>query len=214
MHPRAKNLKAIVLGADWRNRFALNTGKPLRTFLAILCTAFALALLSPQTLRAQADLGSIGGTVTDVTGAVVAAAKVTVTNNETGAQRVTVTNSTGGYSVNQLNPGSYQLSIAASGFATALQKISVTVGSQNSINVKLAVASEKTEITVSADNFSGVQLEKAEISTVIESDQIQNLPTLDRNPYNLVQYSGNLSSDPTATSRGVGFNISGARSAS
>jgi hypothetical protein len=214
MHPRAKTLKAISLGANWCDRLALNTGKPLRTFLAILCAGLALALLSPQALRAQADLGSISGTVTDTTGAVVAAAKVTVTNNETGAQRVSVTNSTGGYSVSQLNPGSYQLSIAAGGFATALQKVSVTVGSQNTVNVKLSVASEKTEITVSADNFSGVQLEKAEISTVIETNQIQSLPTLDRNPYALVAFSGNLSSDSTATSRGVGFNISGARSTS
>jgi hypothetical protein len=214
MHPRAKTLKAIILGADWRDRMATHTGKPLRMLLAVLCAGLALALLSPQALRAQADLGSISGTVTDVTGAVVAGAKVSVTNNETGAQRVSVTNSTGGYSVNQLNPGSYQLSIAASGFATALQKVAVTVGSQNTVNVKLAVAAEKTEITVAADNFSGVQLEKAEISTVIESSQIQSLPTLDRNPYNLVAFSGNLSSDPTATSRGVGFNISGARSTS
>ncbi|UWZ85740.1 TonB-dependent receptor [Occallatibacter riparius] len=214
MHPRANTLKAIVLGADWRSRLALNTGKPLRAFLAIFCAAIALALFSPQALRAQADLGSIGGTVTDVTGAVVAGAKVTVTNNETGAQRVSVTNSTGGYSVNQLNPGSYQVSITASGFATAIQKVQVTVGSQNTVSVKLAVASEKTEITVSADNFAGVQLEKAEISTVIDTDQIQSLPTLDRNPYNLVAFSGNLSADPTAQSRGVGFNISGARSTS
>jgi hypothetical protein len=214
MHPRAKTLKAIVLGADWRSRLALNTGKPLRTFLAILCATFALALLSPQALRAQADLGSIGGTVTDVTGAVVAGAKVTVTNTETGAQRVSVTNSTGGYTVSQLNPGSYQVSIAASGFATAVQKVSVTVGSQNTVSVKLAVAADKTEITVAADNFSGVQLEKAEVATVIETDQIQSLPTLDRNPYNLVAFSGNLSSDPTAASRGVGFNISGGRSTS
>ena len=118
MHPRAKTLKAIILGADWRDR-ASHTGKPLRMFLAVLCAGLALALLSPQALRAQADLGSISGTVTDVTGAVVAGAKVTVTNNETAAQRVGVTNSTGGYSINQLNPGSYQLSIAASGFATA-----------------------------------------------------------------------------------------------
>jgi Carboxypeptidase regulatory-like domain len=214
MHPRAKTLKAISLGANWCDRLALITGKPLRMFLAILCAGLALALLSPQALRAQADLGSISGTVTDSTGAVVAAAKVTVTNNETGAQRVSVTNSTGGYSVSQLNPGSYQVSIAAGGFATALQKVSVTVGSQNTVNVKLSVASEKTEITVSADNFSGVQLEKAEISTVIETNQIQSLPTLDRNPYALVAFSGNLSADPTAASRGVGFNISGARSTS
>jgi Carboxypeptidase regulatory-like domain len=214
MQSRAKLLKAIIFGADWRDRLALNTGKPLRTFLAILCAGLALAFFNPQALRAQADLGSISGTVTDGSGAVVAGAKVMVTNTATGAQRAAVTNGTGGYSASQLNPGPYQVSIAVDGFATAIQKVSVTVGSQNTVNVKLAVAAESTEITVAADSFSGVQLEKAEISTVIPTDQIQSLPTLDRNPYNLVAFSGSLSADPTATSRGVGFNISGARSTS
>ena len=59
-----------------------------------------------------------------------------------------------------------------------------------------------------------MHLEKPEVAAVIETDQILSLPTLDRNPYNLVAFSGNLSSDPTATSRGVGFNISGSRSTS
>jgi hypothetical protein len=69
-------------------------------------------------------------------------------------------------------------------------------------------------IEVVADDFAGVQLEKPEVSTVIETEQILSLPTLDRNPYSLVAYSGNLSADPTAASRGVGFNISGGRSTS
>jgi len=76
------------------------------------------------------------------------------------------------------------------------------------------VAGGKTEVVVTADDFAGVQLEKAEIASVIETQQIQSLPTLDRNPYSLVAFSGNLSADPTAAARGVGFNISGSRNTS
>ena len=90
----------------------------------------------------------------------------------------------------------------------------ITVGSSNTVNVKLAVKGESTQITVTADDFAGVHLEKPEVAAVIETDQILSLPTLDRNPYSLVAFSGNLSSDPTATARGVGFNISGSRSTS
>ncbi len=89
------------------------------------------------------------------------------------------------------------------------------MGSSNTVNVKLAVKGESTQITVTADDFAGVHLEKPEVAAVIQTDQILSLPTLDRDPYSLVAFSGNLSSDPTDwQSRGVGFNISGSRSTS
>jgi hypothetical protein len=190
-----KNLRALLLGAT------LGIGLSAVTF-------------APQAAMAQADLGQVSGTVTDISGAVVAKAVVKVTNPDTGAVRTSVTNGNGAYSISQLLPANYTVSISAPGFAPATQTVSVTVGSNNTMNVKLAVAGGKTEIVVQADNFAGVQLEKAEVAAVIETEQIQSLPTLDRNPYNLVAFSGNLSSDSTATSRGVGFNISGARSSS
>ncbi|MGB8259474.1 MAG: TonB-dependent receptor [Terracidiphilus sp.] len=195
MIPRAKLFRSLILGAT-------------------LSAAFAFVTLAPVAIQAQADLGSIGGTIADASGAVIAKASVTVTNLATGAVRTTVTNSTGGFQISQLLPGDYTVTVTAAGFAPAKDTVSVTVGSNNNFSAKLAVAGGKTEVTVQADNFAGVQLEKPEVSAVIETEQIQSLPTQDRNPYNLVAYSGNLSSDPTASSRGVGFNISGARSTS
>jgi len=162
----------------------------------------------------QADLGSISGVVTDASGAVVPDAAVSVINTATGAERTTNTNARGEYAVTQLLPASYTVSISATGFASAKQTVKVTVGSSNTVNVRLSVAGGTTQIEVTADDFAGVHLEKAEVAAVIETEQIQSLPTLDRNPYNLVAFSGNLSADSTATSRGVGFNISGARSTS
>jgi hypothetical protein len=185
--------------------------------LAAAAISFGLAtltLVAPPPAQAQADLGSISGIVTDASGAVVPRAQVTVTNVETGAIRTSETGANGGYSVSQLVPGKYSVSISGPGFETATQVVTVSVGSQNAVSAKLAVAGGKTEVVVAADDFSSVQLEKAEISTVIDTEQIQTLPTLDRNPYNLVAFSGNLSADPTATARGVGFNISGARNTS
>ena len=62
-----------------------------------------------------------------------------------------------------------------------------------------------TEITLSLlTTLPGCTFEKPEVAAVIQTDQILSLPTLDRNPYNLVAFSGNLSADPTAASRGVG----------
>ena len=173
-----------------------------------------VACVGTPMAQAQADLGSCSGVVTDATGAVIPNADVTLTNVATGAVRATVTNSKGEYSVTQLLPATYKVSFDAPGFASASQNVVVTVGSTNAVSVKLAVAGGSTQITVAADDFAGVHLEKPEMAAVIQTDQILSLPTLDRNPYNLVQYSGNLSADPTAASRGVGFNISGSRSTS
>jgi len=195
MLPTKKHLRALILGVS-------------------MSIGLTTAVLVPAPAVAQADLGSVSGTVTDASGAVIGKAAVTLTNNATGAVRTSVTNSKGEYSVSQLLPGDYTVSITADGFASAVQGVAVTVGSTNNVSAKLAVAGGTTQVVVAADSFAGVQLEKPEVSAVIETDQIMSLPTLDRNPYNLVAFSGNLSADPTAANRGVGFNISGGRSTS
>lgn len=194
----------------------ISISRNTRAFLlsALLCTGFAVATLAPRPAMAQADLGSVSGVVTDASGAVIPKATVTITNKDTGAAHTVSTNSKGEFNITQLVPASYSVSITAPGFAPATQDLSVTVGSQNTFSARLAVAGGKTEVVVAADDFAGVQLEKPEISAVIETDQILSLPTPDRDPYSLVAYSGNLSSDPTGGNRGVGFNISGSRSAS
>jgi hypothetical protein len=175
----------------------------------VLTTAFA-----PQSALAQADLGAINGVITDASGAAIAKASVTVTNTETGAVRVSTTNNSGEYSITQLNPGSYTASVTASGFGTTAQSFTLSVGSSRVISIKLAVAGAQTEVTVSADDTTAVHLENQEVSTVITNDQIQSLPLADRNPYGLVSLSGNLSGQITGGDRGVGFEMSGARSAS
>jgi hypothetical protein len=182
--------------------------------LSLLAMAGYFVNFTAPVAHAQADLGSITGIVTDATGAVVPNAQVIVTNPATGLVRNAVTNGRGEFAITQLNPAPYVLTVASPGFDSAKQRVSVTVGSQNTVNIKLAVAGGTTQVLVAADDFAGVQLQKPEVSAVIETKQILSLPTLDRNPYNLVAFSGNLSSDPTAAVRGVGFNISGSRSTS
>jgi len=176
-------------------------------------TAFVSCIGTPVA-QAQADLGSCSGVVTDASGAVIPGVEVKATNEATGAVRTTISDSKGDYSISQLLPAVYKISFSAPGFSPASHVLQVTVGSSNTVNVKLAVKGESTQITVTADDFAGVHLEKPEVAAVIQTDQILSLPTLDRDPYNLVAFSGNLSADPSAQSRGVGFNISGARNTS
>lgn len=87
--------------------------------------------------------------------------------------------------------------------------------SSNTVNVKLSVSSSNVSVDVAANSLSGINLENAENSQVISTAQILELPTETRNPYDLVNLSGSVSADPSATARGAnGANIGGARSAS
>jgi hypothetical protein len=182
--------------------------------LGLLATVGLVLNLATPPAYAQADLGSVTGVVTDASGAVIPSAKVAITNPDTGAVRVAQTNGQGEFAITQLLPATYTLTVTAQGFAPAKKTVSVTVGSENSTTVKMAVAGGVTQVIVAADDFAGVQLEKPEVSAVIETNRILALPTLDRDPYNLVAGAGNLTADPTAAARGVGFDISGSRNTS
>ncbi|HEY2857124.1 MAG TPA: carboxypeptidase regulatory-like domain-containing protein [Terracidiphilus sp.] len=195
MKPRTTLFRAIILGA------AMSFGA-------------AIATLAPPPARAQADLGSVSGTVTDASGAVVPHASITVTNTATGAQRVTTSNADGAFSVTQIPAADYSIGVSAPGFNTSTQKFTLTIGSNRAINLKLAVSGGQTEIIVTSDNTTAPDIIDAQIATDITPSQVQNLPVLDRNPYNLVTLSGNVSGQITGGDRGVGVDIGGARSAS
>jgi hypothetical protein len=193
---------------------------PTRKHFGALLLGLTLSLglitsvLIPPAAQAQADLGSVNGTVTDSSGAVIANASIRVTNTATGSQRVSVTNGAGDFSITQLPAADYTISVSAQGFASTTQKFTLTVGSNRGINIKLGVAAGLTEIIVTTDNTTAPDTVDAQISTDITPSQVQNLPLADRNPYNLVNLSGNVSGQITGGDRGVGVDIGGARSAS
>jgi len=176
--------------------------------------ALVFTLATTVVALGQSQNGSISGVVTDQSGAVVANADVTVTNVATGAVRTTTTTSAGDYTVQGLPPQDYKVSVTGAGFGTSVTTLNVSVGSANTVNVKLAVKSTVVEINVAENSFSGINLENAENSQVINTTQLLEFPTETRNPYALTQLSGSVSFDPSATSRGVGYNVNGARSAS
>lgn len=93
------------------------------TFLAVS------ALLLPVSLLGQSlTSGDVTGTVLDPSGAAVPNATVTLKSNDTGGTQTTNTTSTGAYRFHLLNPGSYTVSAAASGFQGRAQNVSVAVG--------------------------------------------------------------------------------------
>jgi hypothetical protein len=161
----------------------------------------------------QAESGAINGIVTDKTGAVVVGATVTATSVDTGLVRTTTTESAGEYAITDLPPKLYGITIEAKGFQKYTYQLKVGVGSMNDVSAKLAVtgASATMEVTGSAE-MAVVNTENQTLSQTINSQQIMDLPTLTRNPYDLVAIAGNVTEDNNSD-RGAGYAINGARSA-
>jgi hypothetical protein len=118
----------------------------LRSFLALAVSV----TFSIGSLHAQVDTGSITGTVTDTSGAVVGGAKVTMTNEGTGASLSTSSGADGTYEFSPVRIGSYKIDVSSQGFKTEVQNhIAVDVSARVLVNFKLQPGSvtETVEVT-------------------------------------------------------------------
>ncbi|HKD92932.1 MAG TPA: TonB-dependent receptor [Terriglobales bacterium] len=185
----------------------------MRNFIAECLAIFLLSLVA----AGQAGTGSVSGTTRDQTGAVVPNTKVTITNVNTQQARTVTSSSTGSYIVTGLLPGLYEVDATASGFNPVKQRIEVTVGSATGLDLTLGVQAAATTVEVYGEAGAAVNTENQQESSVVSSEQIAQLPTLTRNPYDLVGLSGNVQQDSQAgmgDARGAGYAINGQRSAS
>ncbi|MEP6924081.1 MAG: TonB-dependent receptor [Pyrinomonadaceae bacterium] len=163
---------------------------------------------------AQQEAGQINGTVKDSNEAVIPSATVTARNTGTNAKRTVTTDSAGIYLITNLQPGSYEVAAGKQGFQEAKETVQVTVGGRITLNLTAGVQNAQTEtVTITTGGGAEINTTDQQLSTTITGKQIQDLPILNRNPYNLVNLSGNVSTaDPTG--RGVGVAINGQRAAS
>jgi hypothetical protein len=148
---------------------------------------FACAAFLAVTAHAQFRAG-IQGTVTDSSGAIVKGAKITVTNQETGASQDAIADDAGFYSVGHLGPGLYTVSASMAGFKVKVIKdIRINAEDTSGVNVVLDPGAVTEEVTVNGDTLPTLQTEDASISGTITSDQINRLPEVGRDPYELVR---------------------------
>src|SRR5215831_9909250 len=158
--------------------------------LALLLGALVV-LFAAQGFAQEA---TIVGTVTDPSGAAVANATVTLTNNDTGVQRTLPTNSDGQYVAPDLHIGSYTVRANATGFKLAETKgITLNVGDRTRVDFKLEVGSTQEQVTVEANTIA-VQTDTGEQSNVITGQQISQLATNGRSLYELFALAPGASS--------------------
>ncbi|MFC5860806.1 carboxypeptidase regulatory-like domain-containing protein [Acidicapsa dinghuensis] len=144
-------------------------------------------LLSLAPARAQSVYGSIFGTVTDTTGAVVPGATVTVTDETKGTVVTVVSNETGDYTVSHLIPDVYDLKVEAKGFDSYVSKgITVQADTSPRVDVPLKVAGATGQtVEVSADAVPELKTDRADVATVFDQQEVSDLPVGDQNFTNL-----------------------------
>src|SRR5262249_23875067 len=127
---------------------------------------------------AQSDRGTITGTISDPTSAVIPGASVVATNTETGVRYETISTETGNYTLGQLPAGTYQLSVELPGFKKYLrQGITVLVAQTLRIDARLEVGAATDEVTVNAD-APLLRTESRDLSHNVNSSRLDELPIL------------------------------------
>src|SRR6266404_1706007 len=142
----------------------------------LLCALIVFSLLMP----AQAPTGSVSGTVTDEQGAVIANAKVVITNKETGVAHEAVSAANGSYSAVALPAGVYGVRVEAPGFSSRERAATVAVGSSTRVDFQMKIGSTKDTVTVEAASAQ-INYDTHTVQGVIQHESIEDLPLNGRN---------------------------------
>jgi Carboxypeptidase regulatory-like domain/TonB dependent receptor len=186
---------------------------------AVLAMILTLLAQTALVALAQTETGQITVKVTDPQGAAVSGASVALRSVEKGTSLPAVTTGDEGTAtITNLQPGLYEVTVTSQGFGNFTQRAQVTVGSKLSVDAQLTVTGGGEVVNVVAGE-GGVEVntQTQELSNVVSSTQVRELPTITRDPYDLVTLSSNVSEgDQTnlTSLRGTSFNINGQRSSS
>jgi hypothetical protein len=173
--------------------------------LSLVCALTLVACLLPRAAAAQAVTGTLLGTVTDATGAVLPGATVTVTNTETGFSRTLTADASGEYAAPSIPTGTYSVAAELSGFKSVqMSNVRVGVDQRVRIDLKLEVGDMAESVTIEASTPL-VQTSSSELGTTVEEEQIKTLPLNGRNFVSLTRgVPGVLRGNPGANIDGAG----------
>jgi len=168
---------------------------------------FALVVLLLSSVPGHAQTATVGGMIVDASGAVVSGASITAQNTETGISRDAASNDAGLFRFSNLPPGAYTINIEKKGFQTIhIPDLVLTVNQAFTFEATLQVAAAATTIEVKASELPLIDLESAQISNLVDSKRITDLPLLTRDPYSLILLSPGVIQ---SNSYNGGFSVNG-----
>ena len=136
---------------------------------------FSMVLLTAAAM-AQVVTGTISGTVTDSTGAVLPGAKVVIQNEDTGISRTVTTDNAGRYSAPSLSLGGYRVTVTLEGFQSGVRSgILLTVGRDAVVNLELSVGAVSQQVEVK-EEAPLVQTTESAVSYLVDDRAIRELP--------------------------------------
>ncbi len=145
-------------------------------FLSMAACVLLLGLGAGNRLQSQALYGSLVGTVTDQSGAVVPAVVITATNTETGQTKQDNTDQSGRFTLENLQPGAYSVTMTVRGFKTVEKSgLTVTPNTITRVDQALQIGQTTEQVNVSAEAVM-LQTDKADTHTEITSKAVTNIP--------------------------------------
>ena len=167
----------------------LNFNSRLRRCLHVMVVASSLVIVFsavPMSAQSTVGTGSIQGTITDQSGAVLSGAKVTIKSKATAGTIERTTSSAGTYTSGPIQPGDYTIRIENKGFKSAEFPVTVQVGVISAGSLKLEVGQESQTVQVQGTQLN-VNTEQATVQGVLTASQIDTLPVNGRNFLDLAQ---------------------------
>jgi hypothetical protein len=176
----------------------------------------ALVVLAATAVVAQTFRGTILGTVTDASGAVVSGASVKIHNVDTGQDRATQTSADGSYTVSELQIGTYTVTISQSGFQTSVtNSVAVDVATERRVDVALKLGDVTVRVEVSGETLPQVETTTNDLGGVLTAQTVQNLPVNGRDYTKLIYLNPGVAGSPDQISDSPGsfgeFSMNGAR---
>ncbi len=174
--------------------------------LAILGALVSVILLGGTSAVAQtATSATMRGTIRDQNGAVVSGGNVTVTNSRTGATRTAKSNSEGFYVITTLDPGSYTVTVEASGFKQLSQtEVTLSPSETRGLDYTLEIGQASETVTISG-TIEEIKTETGEKSNTITASQIENLSIISRNSLELLRILPGVVAPDSSTYQISGF---------
>ncbi|MGA8867375.1 MAG: carboxypeptidase-like regulatory domain-containing protein, partial [Candidatus Sulfotelmatobacter sp.] len=188
----------------------------MKARIVLVCISLVFLLLASASVPAQTFRGTILGSVTDPSGAVVAGAKVIVKNVGTGLERTTETSADGSYSLPELPIGTYTVTITQTGFQTFVAKnVTVDVATERRVDAALKAGEVSTRVEVSADQLPLVETTTNDLGGVLTQNDVKDLPINGRDYTKLIFLNPGVAGSPDQITDSPGsfgeFSMNGAR---
>src|SRR5262245_22492595 len=147
----------------------------------------AFIFFASTSLFSQSSNGTISGTVSDASGAVIPGVTLTATHNATGVVTTVLSNEAGVYNFASLLPGTYRVSATLSGFSTqTFNDVQLGNAGQLRLNFALQVATTATAVEVTVDAGNLITTSTSSVGEVLSERQIKDLPLVSNNVLDLV----------------------------